>query len=59
MPKYEVTFVYETSHRIEVEAESEELARDLATDQMNGLDVDRLPEMWPSDFEYDSLEVIA
>jgi hypothetical protein len=49
--KYEVTFRFETSTTVEIEAETEDEARALARKEMDDMGVDRLPEMWPEDFE--------
>jgi hypothetical protein len=50
--RYEVDFVYTTGKSIIVEADSPERAIELATQELLDIGVDRLPEMFPEDFEF-------
>ena len=58
MTTYEVTFRFETSTIVEVEADDPMQAQLLAQKQMNDMGVDHLPEMWPEDYMIESVEAV-
>ena len=53
--EYAVSFKFETGLNINVEANSEAEAIELAKAEMEEMGVDHLPDMWPEDFVFDGI----